>query len=285
MGISNRLKKIVGISLFVFWSIVTAFFVAGLVFYQKDSAKPDSASLLPILPNSTEPLVLNSQEIAKHNFQSDCWMIIDGKVYNFTSYLGAHPGEVSSMLPYCGRDGSQGFATKDKKNPQVHSGYANSLLGSYYIGNINQTINKQSDISLSQSPAPSDSAPTPTAPVLSAAPVVSDSNITLNAQEVAKHSTTGNCWMIINGNVYDITGYFGAHPGGVSVIVPYCGKDGTQAFQGLPHSSYAKSLLAGYFIGALNQTASAQQIQQNVQNSAQITPPPRGGRDNEEEDD
>ncbi|MCX6803226.1 MAG: cytochrome b5-like heme/steroid binding domain-containing protein [Candidatus Diapherotrites archaeon] len=81
-------------------------------------------------------------------------------------------------------------------------------------------------------------------------------NISLTASEVAKHSANGNCWMIINGNVYDLSSYV-SHPGG-SIYLNYCGKDATQGYdtkggRGNMHSSYANALLANYLIGKVGQ--------------------------------
>jgi len=273
------MKKLVGISLFIFWAAVTAILIVGLIFYQKDPSN-NSVPVSPLVPSGAGQIVLDSQEIGKHNLQSDCWMIIDGKVYNFTSYLGAHPGGAVSMLPYCGKDGSDAFATKDQKNPRSHSDYAKSLFVNYYLGDLDQRIDQSRALPQGQPPAPSASAsvstPTPSAP-----PASSGANITLNAQEIAKHNSTKDCWLIINGKIYNVTSYLGAHPGGAGAIAPYCGKDGTAAFVGLPHSQNANSLLSGYYIGNLNQTAGVQQIQQNIQNTAQTTPLPS---QNEEDD-
>lgn len=79
--------------------------------------------------------------------------------------------------------------------------------------------------------------------------------ITLDAAEVAKHSTESSCWLIISGKVYDISTYFGSHPGGNSYLAAYCGKDATNAFDVSPHahSSYANSLLAKYLLGNLGE--------------------------------
>ncbi|MFA6269346.1 MAG: cytochrome b5-like heme/steroid binding domain-containing protein [archaeon] len=80
--------------------------------------------------------------------------------------------------------------------------------------------------------------------------------IVLNLQEVAKHSVRGNCWMVINNNVYDLSQYV-AHPGG-SGYLSYCGKEATSGYdtkggRGIMHSSYADALLANYLIGPLGQ--------------------------------
>lgn len=133
------MKKLVGISLFVFFAAVTAIIIAGLVFYQESKINP------PVLPSpsvlaDSGVIVLDSQEVGKHNSATDCWTIINGKVYNLTSYLSVHPGGAVPMLPYCGKEASQAFATKDTGS--AHSANASNILASYYIGNLNQITSK-----------------------------------------------------------------------------------------------------------------------------------------------
>jgi cytochrome b involved in lipid metabolism len=79
---------------------------------------------------------------------------------------------------------------------------------------------------------------------------------TYTAAEVAKHNSPSNCWLIIHGNVYDVTNFLDQHPGGNDVIIPYCGRDATQAFETQggrrsTHSQAARDLLAQYQIGTL----------------------------------
>jgi cytochrome b involved in lipid metabolism len=58
-----------------------------------------------------------------------------------TSYLGIHPGGAGAILPYCGKDATTAFATKDISRP--HSSAASNLLTNYYIGDLNQTLGQQ----------------------------------------------------------------------------------------------------------------------------------------------
>jgi Cytochrome b5-like Heme/Steroid binding domain len=54
----------------------------------------------------------------------------------------------------------------------------------------------------------------------------------LTLAAVQSHNTSSSCWSVINGNVYDLTGWIGQHPGGQSPIKQICGKDGTASFDG-----------------------------------------------------
>lgn len=74
-------------------------------------------------------------------------------------------------------------------------------------------------------------------------------------QSVAAHNRPDNCWMAINGQVYDLPTYLPQHPTAPDVIVPWCGKEATHAYvtknRGRPHSPYATELLKRYWIGEL----------------------------------
>ncbi len=76
--------------------------------------------------------------------------------------------------------------------------------------------------------------------------------------EVAQHNTETNCWMAIEGKVYDVTKFIPTHPGG-RAIIGGCGKDATVLFNERPtndrgpHPAQAKALLPQYEIGILVQ--------------------------------
>ncbi|KAK7704925.1 hypothetical protein SLS64_008273 [Diaporthe eres] len=53
----------------------------------------------------------------------------------------------------------------------------------------------------------------------------------LTGQEVAKHSTQEDCWVVVHGKAYDVTEFLPEHPGGMKIILKYAGKDATEEFE------------------------------------------------------
>ena len=83
--------------------------------------------------------------------------------------------------------------------------------------------------------------------------ITESTKLGLTVTQVSAHNSKASCWIIISNKVFDVTNFLSIHPGGVSIIVQYCGKDATNAFNsdsaGHNHSTYARSLLPTYFIG------------------------------------
>ena len=68
--------------------------------------------------------------------------------------------------------------------------------------------------------------------------------------DVAKHDTPQDCWIAVNGVVYDTNPYLAEHPGGASSITMNAGTDATDEFTAI-HSRKAWTLLDKYAIGTL----------------------------------
>jgi L-lactate dehydrogenase (cytochrome) len=49
----------------------------------------------------------------------------------------------------------------------------------------------------------------------------------ISFDEVSKHNSRDDCWVIIDGNVYDVTDFLENHPGGEDIIIANAGKDAT----------------------------------------------------------
>jgi L-lactate dehydrogenase (cytochrome) len=49
----------------------------------------------------------------------------------------------------------------------------------------------------------------------------------ISYSEVQKHASKDSCWVIIEGQVYDVTSFLPDHPGGAGVIIKNSGRDAT----------------------------------------------------------
>lgn len=146
------MKKLTFVSLFIFWAIIVSILTAGLILRDnKNIVFNGQANGINGVINLPSDLVLTASEVSKHNSGSNCWMIINNKVYDLTSFLNSHPGGVSIMILYCGKDGTRAYNTKDKIISKTHSKSTDNLLLSFYIGDLNQNI-KSASISTSTHP-------------------------------------------------------------------------------------------------------------------------------------
>ncbi len=75
---------------------------------------------------------ISLQEVEKHNSKNDCWTVINGSVYDITSYIDQHPG-TDEILKACGRDASILYATR---NGIGHSSAADTILENFYLGEL-----------------------------------------------------------------------------------------------------------------------------------------------------
>lgn len=77
-------------------------------------------------------------------------------------------------------------------------------------------------------------------------------------EEVSRHHTINDLWMILDGGVYDITkfaqGEKNGHPGGFEVLVAFGGTDATSEFDFIAHSKFARKMMKRYRIGKVKDT-------------------------------
>ena len=99
----------------------------------------------------------------------------------------------------------------------------------------------------------------PSAPELGShvSPEPAASRPLISSQEVSRHHTPEDCWIVIRGKVYDVSDYIASHPAPARTITDQCGKESTAAFEtkqrGRPHSKRAWQLLDAYEIGPLSE--------------------------------
>lgn len=72
-----------------------------------------------------------------------------------------------------------------------------------------------------------------------------------SAKDVAAHKGKADAWMVINGDVYDLTKYVEEHPGGSEILIEAAGTDASDAFENAGHSEDAFEIMAKFKVGKL----------------------------------
>ncbi|KAF2716632.1 hypothetical protein K431DRAFT_341837 [Polychaeton citri CBS 116435] len=71
------------------------------------------------------------EEILRHNSQSSCWLVVDGKVWDLTSFAPQHPGGGAIIWQHAGRDASASY-----NSIHAPSVLASNLDASCYKGEL-----------------------------------------------------------------------------------------------------------------------------------------------------
>jgi L-lactate dehydrogenase (cytochrome) len=66
---------------------------------------------------------------------------------------------------------------------------------------------------------------------------------TISMQEVERHNTPDDCWVVLNGSVYDLSAFQKEHPGGSKIITDNAGKDVSNLFNPVHPKDIVQRLL------------------------------------------
>lgn len=114
-------------------ALVGAIVVLGVWLFTQKKEEAMSLDIKQTKENKTYIL----DEIGQHNSKDNCWLAIEGKVYDVTSFVkgGFHPGK-EAILQGCGRDATKLFNTRPMGSKTPHSERARAMLPKYYIGEL-----------------------------------------------------------------------------------------------------------------------------------------------------
>jgi len=90
---------------------------------------------------------------------------------------------------------------------------------------------------------------TTTSPVQATPGKTVDRNREYTLEEIAKHNTEKDCWVIVNGQVLDVTDFLKDHPGGKKAIMIYAGRDATEEFNMLHKADVVEKYAPDSIIG------------------------------------
>ena len=78
---------------------------------------------------SASPAGYTMAQVKANNSAKSCWAVIDGFVYNLTSWINSHPGGSSAIVSLCGTD-----ATSTFKSQHANQGKPAAKLDSFRLG-------------------------------------------------------------------------------------------------------------------------------------------------------
>ena len=67
--------------------------------------------------------------------------------------------------------------------------------------------------------------------------------------DISRHSTADSLWIVIDGEVYDVTPFLREHPGGAARLLEWGGRDASAAFRAASHGPLTHVLRLNYRIG------------------------------------
>lgn len=130
---------------FLFYVLTLVLIVAGAVVLfsifrnqtsSTSSVEGASTNNTTLTANPSQPLTqITMDELSKHADIQSCWLLIDGKVYDVTTFIPGHPGG-KEILKGCGKDATELYNTHGEPQGKPHSQRAQDMLTTYLIGEI-----------------------------------------------------------------------------------------------------------------------------------------------------
>jgi len=181
----------------------------------------------PIVFEEVKPIRLISMaEVRKHNTPEDCWTVLHDQVFDLTKFAKGHIGGVGAITKLAGIDGTAIFARAHGKN------VLSNLIKDQAVclGDLDLSI---IDIPLEAAftlPGGTAAVSVADSATIEKEVVQADTPHGHTLEEVALHNSKDDCWVVVHGQVLDVTDFLKFHPGGETSILALAGKDATMQF-------------------------------------------------------
>ncbi|KAK8032583.1 hypothetical protein PG990_002317 [Apiospora arundinis] len=97
----------------------------------------------------------------------------------------------------------------------------------------------------------------------------------IDAADIARHASPDDCWVVVNGKVYDLTKFAPEHPGGADIVYTWAGKDASEIYNEFhTPQRIERELPASDKLGELDESTATETWRQ--QSSSSATQPPVG---------
>ena len=178
-------------------------------------------------PIVTDNGMIQWRQLQQHDTEDDCWVSYYSEVYDMTEYADQHPPGPGTITANCGEDGTEQYKI-------FHERSMLALVKQYYIGELdtNSITNGDSYSTSSPDPVP----------------------VAMKLDEVSLHNRAGDCYVIYDGEVYDLTYFRHPNPPGNEPIYADCGRDGTMYFASA-HPPRLLDTIQDYKVGWIDDVA------------------------------
>lgn|SRR3990167_2753147 len=187
--------------------------------------------------------IFSWEEISKHNSDTDCWVVVNGKVYDVTDFVDEHPGSFAPILTSAGKDATKAFVAKP------HSKRAYTILEKYYKGIVDPSAAEPSVTQAKPEPKKQEEDAVKDRKVAPKELQVRKHKITFS--EFVTHNKKDNLWILVHGKVYDVTD-FKSHPGSFDKLLQNSAKDASSEFDRVGHKPGSIKMMEKYYIGEID---------------------------------
>ena len=114
----------------ILWTVIIALIGGGVLFFSLNVNNPSTKDIrnINVSANIQTKQISNSDssnnpksvttnielpqsysltDVSKHNNRASCWTIINGNIYDITSFISSHPAGVQKILQGCGIDATR----------------------------------------------------------------------------------------------------------------------------------------------------------------------------------
>jgi cytochrome b involved in lipid metabolism len=189
--------------------------------------------------------------VSQHDEAADCWIAFHGVVYDMTEFADEHPGGVDAIRSFCGQDGTQPFRAHHyhtllevltKEYVGLLSG-AESIETRVVVNGKSTIVDKEVDMTPTHYASMKDT--------IRIHHSVSFSRC-ITLQELSKHDTAQDLWLVVNQKVLDLTTFAPQHLGGSMPLIKAAGTDATKVFHVFHGDKVLEDMGLQYQVGILS---------------------------------
>merc|ERR1719421_814656 len=85
----------------------------------------------------------------------------------------------------------------------------------------------------------------------------------IHRDEVAQHNTAEDCWVVLNGQAYNLTSFMDEHPGGAAIIAKYAGRDASKAFNPIHPKDIVNTLPGTSHLGPVTPAEAPKEVKKD----------------------